>query len=78
MELKIGDKYGCLEVIGGWEEAEADIVPIIKQLAEKEWNKFEYNRYRIFFNFYAQFKKIVALSNLIQRSYHNDIRNMLP
>ena len=27
---------------------------------------------------YAQFKKIVALSNLIQRIYHNDIRNMLP
>ena len=26
----------------------------------------------------AQFKKIVALSNLIQRIYHNDIRNMLP
>lgn len=51
MELKIGDKYGCLEVIGGCEEAEVDIAPIIKQLAEKEWNKFEYNRYRIFFNF---------------------------
>ena len=29
-------------------------------------------------NTYAQFKKIVALSNLIQRIYHNDIRNMLP
>ena len=29
-------------------------------------------------NIYAQFKKIVALSNLIQRIYHNDIRNMLP
>lgn len=29
-------------------------------------------------NYYAQFKKIVALSNLIQRIYHNDIRNMLP
>ena len=27
---------------------------------------------------YAQFKKIVALGNLIQRIYHNDIRNMLP
>ena len=26
---------------------------------------------------YAQFKKIVALGNLIQRIYHNDIRNML-
>ena len=26
----------------------------------------------------AQFKKIVALSNLIQRRYHNDIHNMLP
>ena len=26
----------------------------------------------------AQFKKIVALGNLIQRIYHNDIRNMLP
>ena len=25
----------------------------------------------------AQFKKIVALGNLIQRIYHNDIRNML-
>ncbi len=30
------------------------------------------------FNLNAQFKKIVALSNLIQRIYHNDIRNMLP
>lgn len=29
-------------------------------------------------NFFAQFKKIVAFSNLIQRIYHNDIRNMLP
>ena len=28
--------------------------------------------------FYAQFKKIVALSNLIQRIYRNDIRNRLP
>ena len=27
--------------------------------------------------FIAQFKKIVALGNLIQRIYHNDIRNML-
>ena len=27
---------------------------------------------------FALFKKIVALSNLIQRIYHNDIRNMLP
>ena len=27
---------------------------------------------------FAQFKKIVALSNLIQRIYHNDIRNMPP
>ena len=30
----------------------------------------------VYFN--ALFKKIVALSNLIQRIYHNDIRNMLP
>lgn len=51
MELKIGDKYGCLEVIGGCEEAEVDIAPIIKQLAEKEWNKFEYSYYRILYNF---------------------------
>ena len=55
MELKIGDRYGCLEVIGGFEEAEVDLAPIIKQLAEKEWNKFEYNRYRILFNFYEYF-----------------------
>ena len=34
MELKIGDRYGCLEVIGGFEEAEVDLAPIIKQLAE--------------------------------------------
>ena len=33
--------------------------------------------YRIFKE-NAQFKKIVALSNLIQRRYHNDIHNMLP
>ena len=57
MELKIGDKYGCLEVIGGCEEAEVDLAPIIKQLAEKEWNKFEYNRYRILFNFYVKWKR---------------------
>ena len=31
-----------------------------------------------YFKLFAQFKKIVALSNLIQRIYHNDIRNMLP
>ena len=28
--------------------------------------------------YFAQFKKIVALSNLIQRIYRNDIRNRLP
>lgn len=67
MELKIGDKYGCLEVIGGCEEAEADIVPIIKQLAEKEWNKFEYNRYRIFFYFYEYFE----LSEQETKAYYN-------
>ena len=33
---------------------------------------------RLFLITFAQFKKIVALSNLIQRIYHNDIRNMLP
>ena len=33
---------------------------------------------RLFSKINAQFKKIVALSNLIQRIYHNDIRNMLP
>ena len=65
MELKIGDKYGCLEVIGGCEEAEVDVAPIIKQLAEKEWNKFEYSCYRIFFNFYAKFKKNVATRSSI-------------
>ena len=27
---------------------------------------------------FAKFMKNVALSNLIQRIYHNDIRNMLP
>ena len=32
----------------------------------------------IFFNIIALFKKIVALGYLIQRIYHNDIRNMLP
>ena len=35
-------------------------------------------KYRDYVNKNAQFKKIVALSNLIQRIYHNDIRNMLP
>ena len=54
-KLKIGDKYGCLEVIGGCEEAEADIVPIIKQLAEKEWNKFEYSYYRILIFHFSTF-----------------------
>lgn len=67
MELKIGDKYGCLEVIGGWEEAEADIVPIIKQLAEKEWNKFEYRYYRILYNFYEYFE----LSEEETKAYYN-------
>ena len=67
MELKIGDKYGCLEVIGGWEEAEADIVPIIKQLAEKEWNKFEYSYYRILYNFYEYFE----LSEEETKAYYN-------
>ena len=36
------------------------------------------NGMALFAKFNAQFKKIVALSNLIQRIYHNDIRNMLP
>ena len=39
------------------------------------------NKGEKYFNYwkkYAQFKKIVALSNLIQRIYHNDIHNMLP
>lgn len=67
MELKIGDKYGCLEVVGGCEEAEADIVPIIKQLAEKEWNKFEYSCYRILYNFYEYFE----LSEEETNAYYN-------
>ena len=43
--------------------------------------KLNINRYannQSFLKNNAQFKKIVALSNLIQRIYHNDIRNMLP
>ena len=36
------------------------------------------NKYPKYIKKIAQFKKIVALSNLIQRIYHNDIRNMLP
>ena len=67
MELKIGDKCGCLEVIGGCEEAEADFAPIIKRLAEEEWNKFEYNCYRVFFNFYEYFE----LSEEETKAYYN-------
>ena len=40
--------------------------------------KFYDNRNFKILKINAQFKKIVALSNLIQRIYHNDIRNMLP
>ena len=36
------------------------------------------NTFSNYIKIIAQFKKIVALSNLIQRIYHNDIRNMLP
>ena len=36
------------------------------------------NNQKFLQKYYAQFKKIVAFSNLIQRIYHNDIRNMLP
>ena len=39
---------------------------------------FSSRKERLFLLYFAQFKKIVALSNLIQRIYHNDIRNMLP
>ena len=46
----------------------------MKQHGEEK-AKTENNKFSIL---YAQFKKIVALSNLIQRIYHNDIRNMLP
>lgn len=40
--------------------------------------EFTVMRMRAYMKNYAQFKKIVALSNLIQRIYHNDIRNMPP
>ena len=32
----------------------------------------------VLLNFFALFKKIVALGYLIQQKYRNDIRNMLP
>ena len=56
-----------------------------QELANKIWktandmrSTIEANEYKDFILGFAQFKKIVALSNLIQRIYHNDIRNMLP
>lgn len=67
MELKIGDKYGCLEVIGGCEEAEADIAPIIKQLAEEEWNKYEYSCHNRIYYFYDSFR----LSEEETETYYN-------
>ena len=42
------------------------------------YGKKYYRGLKHFLILFALFKKIVALSNLIQRIYHNDIRNMPP
>ena len=38
--MKIGDKSGCLEVIGSCNEVENDLQETIAKWAEEEWNKF--------------------------------------
>ena len=41
-ELKVGDKYGCLEIIGDCKEAENDLQETFSQWAESEWNEYLY------------------------------------
>ena len=52
--------------------------PGIKKTQALYYVVFYFIKRGLILNNNAQFKKIVALSNLIQRIYHNDIRNMLP
>ena len=69
------------EELGGDERSEygVEVINEISKELTKRYGK-GYDRSNLYhcLKFYAQFKKIVALSNLIQRIYHNDIRNMLP
>jgi len=58
---------------------DASLTPrIIQPTTFSEITGKKTNRTQRLSKIFAQFKKIVALSNLIQRIYHNDIRNMLP
>lgn len=41
--LNIGDKSGCLEVIGGFTESEYDLQETFYQWAENEWNRNLYS-----------------------------------
>ena len=62
--------------------SEARIKEILLSLTVDDFSERRKNNHKGFekeiLYIFAQFKKIVALSNLIQRIYHNDIRNMLP
>ena len=60
-----------------FDQREDSILVLDDSLLNLYDEQFEYSSFKSLIS-NAQFKKIVALSNLIQRIYHNDIRNMPP
>ena len=67
-----------VDVLENIEKLEKQLLRQKRRLSRKEQNSNNSKAVLEKIKKIAQFKKIVALSNLIQRRYHNDIHNMLP
>lgn len=52
MELKVGNKYGCLVVIGEWQDSEQEVYNIIKVSAEQTWEKYAGSGKEFFESYY--------------------------
>ena len=76
----VGQPHRNFMKMASWSSVSEHLVNPIGMSDQLKWNNQQPKKYRFhdFLKNIAQFKKIVALSNLIQRIYHNDIRNMLP
>ena len=68
-ELKVGDKYGCLEIIGDCKEAENDLQETFSQWAESEWNEYLYDGEMNFSD--VDFKSYYSLNTNELKSYEN-------
>lgn len=71
--MNIGDVSGCLEVIGNCAEANFDLQDIVKEWAEKEWNKFsDWSKW----DYNGNFKTYYKLTKLESELY--DAEQIMP